>query len=161
MKLTFKGGLLIGVLCAIWIFLVGLAGWYKDHVLQAMFWVVILIQIAVLMWALRRIPEGERTFGKVVKDGTIMSVIGGMILIVASLLFTTIVFPHYFEELRTLHEQMLLAEGKGPEQIKAELDMAASMQTPVIQAVSGFIGTVVTGVIASLVLGFFLRKKSS
>ena len=56
---------------------------------------------------------------------------------------------------------MLLAEGKGPEQIKAELDMAASMQTPVIQAVSGFIGTVVTGVIASLVLGFFLRKKSS
>jgi hypothetical protein len=34
------------------------------------------------------------------------------------------------------------------------------MQTPFIQALSGFMGTIVTGVIFSVIIGFFVRKKN-
>jgi hypothetical protein len=43
--------------------------------------------------------------------------------------------------------------------IKTALDNQARMQTPFMQAFSGFIGTVITGFVISLVAGAFLRKK--
>jgi hypothetical protein len=156
---TLKGGLLIGILCGVWMFIVGFTGWYKDPVLQSTFWVVILIEVGVLFWALRRMPADQRTFGRLLKDGTIMSVIGGLVLIIASVLFTTVVFPNYFEELRTIQAEMLRAEGMNEEQIAAAHGAMAPMQTPVVNALMGFVGTVVTGFVASVVIGLFLKKK--
>lgn len=69
------------------------------------------------------------------------------------------VFPHHFEELRAIQTEMLRTAGKSDAEIVAEIQVSSPVQTPLMQAIFGFIGTVVTGLLASLVIGIFFRKK--
>jgi hypothetical protein len=45
--------------------------------------------------------------------------------------------------------------------IKSALEAQLPMQTSFMQALMGFIGTIVTGLIVSLGLGLFLKKKEA
>jgi hypothetical protein len=159
MSMTVKSGIVLGVLVGLWTFVMGFTGWYKDPVLLNMFWVVILIQIVVLVWALRDTAAGGARYGTQVWNGTLISLIGGVIIFASSMLFTTVFFPQYFEELRQIQGQMLKQAGQSDAEITAVLDAGAATATPFYQALLGFIGTVVTGVVISAVAGAFLRKK--
>jgi hypothetical protein len=75
------------------------------------------------------------------------------------MLFTTVVFPEYFNDLRKVGEEVLRTQGMSEGDIKTALDTQAQMQTPFIQALSGFIGTLATGLVVSLIVGAFVRKK--
>jgi Protein of unknown function (DUF4199) len=159
MDTSFRGGLVLGALVVLWTFVMGITGWYKDPVLLNLFWVVVLIQIAVLLWALRRTArEGTRYAGQIWK-GTVISLIGGVIIFCGSLVFTTVVFPHYFEELRSLQVEMLKQAGQTEAQIEAAVAATAATATPFMQALFGLIGTVVTGAVASALIGAFARAK--
>jgi vacuolar-type H+-ATPase subunit I/STV1 len=159
MKTIFKAALLLGLLCMAWQLVMGITGWYLHPTLQNLFWIVILIQLAVLVWGLRRTAGEGRSYWGQVGAGTLMSVFGGVIIFFGSLLFTLVLFPHYFEDVRKVGEGMLRAAGKSEADIKNLLDAQASMQTPFFSALSGFLGTVVTGFVISLIAGAFLRKK--
>jgi hypothetical protein len=161
MKTVMKGGLWIGILCSVWLLVMGVTGWYKDPVMLNAFYLVILIQIGVLIWMLRQTAAAGAAYGRQVVLGTLMSVTAGVFLFFVSLLFTTVLFPHYFEELRTIHEQMLRTQGKTDAEIAQMLEVAASTQTPLFNALSGFLGTTVTGLIASALIGVFVRKNGS
>lgn len=158
MNMILKGGALIGGLCAAWTFVMGATGWYKHPALLNAFWLVMLIQIGVLVWALRRLAA-ERGYGGLVGAGTLMSLLAGVILFGSSLLFTTVVFPSYFSELRAMHTELLRAAGKSEAEIAAELQAVAAMQTPFMQAFMGFVGTVVTGFVASLIIAVVVRSR--
>lgn len=158
MSTTVLGGVLIGVLCSIWTFVMGFTGWYKDPVMLSMFYLVVLIEIAVLVWALKKTAH-VKTYGGQVGAGVLMSVIGGVILIFSSLLFTTVAYPNYFEELRTVGAEVMRSEGKSEADIAREFEKMAPTQTPIMQALLGCLGTIATGLVASLVIAAFLRKK--
>jgi hypothetical protein len=161
MNSTLKAGILLGILVSAWTYIMGITGWYKSPVLMNLFWVVILIQIGVLVWGLRLTAVEGRSYWGQVKAGTLISLIGGVMIFCGSYLFTSVVFPNYFVEIRALGEEMLKAKGMSDIQIKAALDAQAPMQTSFMQALFGFIGTVLTGPIVSLVLGLFLKKKDA
>ena len=152
-------GLLIGVLCSIWMFMMGFTGWYKDPAKLNLFFVVILIEIGGLIWGLRRTAARGRTYSGQVAAGTLMSIIAGLVLFVSSLLFTTVAFPEYFEEVNAAARQMMLAEGKTEAEIQETLAAAASAQTPIRNARTGFMGTFVTGVIATGLIAVWVRAR--
>ncbi len=157
-KVTVKAGIWLGVLCVLWTLVMGVTGWYKHPTLLNLFWVVILIEIAVLLWALRQTAATTPYLGQVGK-GTVIAVIGAVIIFCGSLLFTTVLFPHYFEELRTVQTEMLRHAGKTEAEINAVLELGARVQTPFVNALMGVLGTVVTGFLASLLIAAFNRKK--
>jgi hypothetical protein len=159
MKLTWTAGILIGVLCGLWELLMGITGWYKDPTMMSLFWVVIVIQISCLVWGLRGTAAAGKQFWAQVGHGTLMSLIGGVIIFFVSLLFTTILFPNYFSDMRSVQEEILKKAGKTQTEITATLDKNAAMATPLMNALSGFTGTVVTGFVCSLVIGAFVRNK--
>lgn len=159
MNTIVRGGILIGVLCAGWTFVMGFTGWYKDPAMVPAFYAVILFQLGVLVWALRRTAAEGRAYGGQVAAGNLMSLIGGVIIILSSLLFTLVVFPDYFEEVRLVQAEMGRANGKSEAEIAADLEASAQFQTPVMQALFGFIGTIFTGLVGSLIIGAFVRKK--
>ena len=105
MNTILKAGIVLGVLVEIWTYLMGFTGWYKDPALMNLFFVVIAIQIAVLMWALKRTAAEGRGFGGQVGAGTLISLIGGVFVIVGSLIFTIVVFPNYFTDLAVIHQR--------------------------------------------------------
>ncbi|OGF18011.1 MAG: hypothetical protein A2W00_15185 [Candidatus Eisenbacteria bacterium RBG_16_71_46] len=159
MQTIVRAGVVLGVLVVVWTFVMGFTGWYKDPALLNLFYVVIPIQIGVLVWALRQTAAQGRRYGSQVGAGTLISLIGGVIIIAGSILFTTVVFPNYFSELAAIQERMLQQAGHGEAEIREVMAMTAKTATPVFQAVFGFVGTMVTGVVASLAIGAFARAR--
>jgi hypothetical protein len=154
-----SAGLLIGVLCGVWTFVVGFTGWYKDPVLLNLFFFVIVIEIAGLFWGLRKTAAQGRNYGAQILAGTMMAIVAGVIIVGSSLLFTTLVFPTYFTDLEQMYRTTLRQQGKSDTDITAAIQANAASMTPMAQAMSGFIGTLVTGIVASAVIAIFVRAK--
>jgi hypothetical protein len=157
--MIWKAGITLGVLVAVWTLVMGFSGWYKDPSLNALFFLVILIQIGVLIWGLRKTAQEGRSYWGQVGAGTLISLVGGILIFCSSILFTLVIFPEYFEEIRKAGEAYLRSQGKSEAEIAQQLAEAARSQTSFLQALFGFIGTMVTGVVASLVTAAFCRKK--
>lgn len=152
-------GLLIGVLCGLWTFVMGFTGWYKDPVMLNAFFLVIVIEVAGLIWGLRRTAAQGRTYSGQVVAGTLMAAVAGLVIIGSSLLFTTVVFPDYFNELNAAQREVMQKQGKSDDEIAVAIAAAAPMQTPVVNALAGFGGTLFTGIIASAIIGFWIRAR--
>jgi hypothetical protein len=128
-------GLLIGGLCAMWIFVCGGTGWYKDPTLNLLFFLVVPIEIGGLIWGLRQTAREEgRNYSQQIVAGTMMAVIAGIVIVVASLAFTAL-FPDAMDAARA----------------------ADPSATPMSQALNGFIGTLITGILASAVIAIVVR----
>jgi hypothetical protein len=140
-------------------FVIGFTGWYRDPVMLNMFYLVILFQLGILVWGLKQTAAQGRGYGGQVGAGMLISLIGGVIIIGASILFTAVVFPDYFQELQAIQADMLRQQGKSEMEINAMLTMTAPMQTPLMNALTGFAGTIVTGLVGSLIIAAFVRKK--
>ncbi|MGB2714804.1 MAG: DUF4199 domain-containing protein [Vicinamibacterales bacterium] len=152
-----SAGILIGVLCAIWTFVMGFTGWYKDPAMANAFFLVIPIEIAGLVWGLKRTSAEERTYRAQLVAGTLMSVVAGVIIVCSSLLFTTVAFPEYFRELEAAQRKIMQSQGKSAAEIEQVVRDNASSTTPMGQAMAGFVGTLVTGIVASAVIAIWVR----
>ena len=159
MNPTLAAGLLIGVLCGVWTFVMGFTGWYKDPSKTSAFFVVIAIEIAGLIWGLGKTAAQGRPYSGQVVAGTVMSIIAGLVIMASSLLFTTVFFPDYFTELQAIYRDMLVQQGKSEAEIATELSAWRAGQTPMRQAIAGFIGTFVTGVTATAIIAIWVRAR--
>jgi len=154
-----SAGILIGVLCGVWTFVMGFTGWYKDPVMMRAFFVVILFEIGGLIWGLRRTAAEGRTYSGQVVAGSLISIVAGAIIICSSLLFTTVAYPDYFKELEAAYRQTLLQQGKTEAETSELVRTALEGATPMGQAMQGFIGTLVTGIVASAIISIWIRAR--
>ena len=154
------GGLLIGVLCGTWIFVNGVTGFYKDPVMSAMFVpVVSMLEIGALIWGLRRTAAMGRTYSGQVVAGTMMAVIGAAIIFCASMIFSTVLYPNYFTEVNEMTREVMRKAGQSEAQIQAAIDAVAGWQTPVMTALAGVLGTVMTGIVVSAIISLWVRAR--
>ena len=158
MNVSIRAGILLGVLCAAWTFVMGFTGWYKDPVMVNVFFLVVPLEIGIVIWALRK-TGATATWGGQIVNGLVLSVVASVIIFAGSLLFTTVVFPGYFNDIRAAQAEMLKSSGMAEAQIQTTLAASAAMQTPLMNALSGVIGTVVTGVMVAAIAGAFWRRK--
>jgi hypothetical protein len=155
-------GVLIGLLCSTWTFVMGFTGWYKNPALANVLFIVVAMAIEVigLIWGLRQTAALGRTYGGQILAGTMMAIVAGVIIIASSLLFTTVVFPGYFADIEQAYRGTLLQQGKTDAEIASAIQASAASATPMAQAMSGFIGTLVTGIVASAIIALFVRRRS-
>ncbi|MBI3194459.1 MAG: DUF4199 domain-containing protein [Ignavibacteriae bacterium] len=158
MNTTLKYGLILGLLCSAWTYVLCFTGWYIDPVMMNMFYAVILIEIIILYFALKETAT-TKTYGGQVVNGLLVSVYGGIIIFVSSMIFTSVVFPNYFSDLNAAYTEMMSGQGMSEEEITKAIQAMASTQTPFMGAIMGFVGTVGTALVASLVIAIFKRKK--
>ena len=161
MNTIVKAGLILGILVEVWTYVVGFAGWYKDPALVNLFYVVIPIHIGVLVWALRQTAAEGRKYGGQVGAGTLISAVGAVIVFAGSLLFTTVVFPEYFNEVQAMTEQMLTDRGMSGEEVQQVMDTQAAFTNPIVNAITGAVMTIISGLIFSLIIGIFVKAKDS
>jgi len=158
MHTTLRYGVLLGLGVAAWTFVMGFTGWYKSPSMLYLFWLVIPYQIGLLVWGLRESGR-DLGYGRQVWTGVSISLLGSLIIYAASILFTTVVFPKYFQELEALGRQVMAKQGLSPEQIEAAVKAQAPMQTPRASAMAGAIGTVLTGFFTSVIAAVWFRRK--
>ena len=148
------------MLVVAWTYVMGFTGWYLDPEMLSLFWVVVVLQVVVLAVLLTRTRAG-RTYGAQVGMGMVASAVAAVFVFIGSVLFTMVVFPEYFDELLTMQERLLRAEGLPEETVVARLDEARASQTPIGQAFASFMGTLGVGILASLLLAIGLRDRSA
>jgi hypothetical protein len=158
MSVPVRAGLLLGVLVVCWTFVMGFTGWYKQPQLVGLFFLVVPLEIGVVAWALAQ-TRVHASYGQQVMNGLVLSLVASVIIFTGSLLFTAVAFPTYFADIQAVQVQQLRAQGVGEAQIANQLAVDAAMQTPLMNALTGVIGTVVTGVLVAAIAAAFLRKK--
>lgn len=158
MNVVVKGGIVLGVAVFLYTMIHGFSGMYKNPSIGWVFPVLAtLIEIGVLIWVLRQ-TAATKGYGGQLGAGTMVAVVGGVIIIFSSLLFTSM-FPDYKEIGLAAAADGWRDAGMSEEQIEQQLPVAAAMMSPIPQALIGFVMTVITGFVASLVIAAFVRKK--
>jgi hypothetical protein len=160
MNTIMRWGLILGVVCTAFTFLLGFMGWYKDPAMVNWFYLVILIQIVITVMGLRQTAAEGRGYGGQVSAGLLISLVGGIIIMLGSLLFTTVVFPDYFDEIASVQEDALRDRGMSDAEIQQAMDMSASFMNPFVNAIIGCVFTVIFGLIFSLIIAIFVRSKT-
>jgi len=156
---TVRTGLWIGVLTVLWMLVMGYTGWYLHPQLLNLFFLVIVVEVVLIARALRRSAKAN-TYLQQVVAGTTMAIIASVVIFCGSSLFTTVLFPSYFEDLQRVGREVMRQQGLADAEIAQRLEAMAPWQTSVMNALQGVIGTVVTGLAASLVVGAFARKRA-
>ncbi|HET9952435.1 MAG TPA: DUF4199 domain-containing protein [Candidatus Eisenbacteria bacterium] len=154
-----KHGIVLGIVVEIWTAIVIAAGWHKDPLLLYLFFLVLPIQATILILAIREVSAAGAGYGRKVLTGLGVSLLGGAIILLGSVLLTTVVFPHYFDELRVAGEALLVKAGKTPEEVAAMMKANESMYSPWSSGIQGFVGTMATGVLVSLIAAGWIRKR--
>ena len=152
-------GLFIGIFAGLWTWVMGFTGWYKDPAMMNAFFAVIVIEIIGLVWGLRRTAAQGRGWASQVVAGSLMAVVAGVLIIGFSLIFTTLLFPDYFREVEAMGRTVMQQQGKSAAEIDAAVKRSNAMATPMAQALAGFMGTLITGIVASAALAVVIRAK--
>jgi hypothetical protein len=99
----------------------------------------------------------DDTYGKQLLFGTLASAIAAVLIFAYVLFLMKVLAPNLIGEIKAMQTAALKAAGR----TEAEIGIAIALQTPLIQAFQGALGTIVTGFLASAVIAIFLRKKQS
>lgn len=159
MKSAVQAGVILGLLVLVWTLIHGFTGWYKDEGMSWTFWMVIPFQVIMLVWMLKNTMKQGFAYGQQVKAGIVMSLVAAVIIFVGSYLITTTLFPTYFADVSAMAGRALTKQGMSPEQVQAALATQAPMLTPLRSSCTGFVGTVVTGLVVSLLAAVMIRHK--
>lgn len=157
-KTVISGGVALGLAVAGWTLVMGFSGLYLHPTLNTLFFVVVPVQVGILIWALRRTRDTGAEYGGQVKAGTLLSVVAAPIVFVQSYVFTTVLFPNYFADLRAVHEQMLRADGIDDATLARALEQGGT-PTSLQNAITGAIATIITGVVVSAIIAIFVRTR--
>ena len=158
MKTIIRDGVLLGFLVTLWIFIYGLTGMHKTVALAMLFPIVAtLIEIGVLVPALKKTAAQGRGWLGQISAGTLLAFVGGCLIFAMSYLFVTTIQPSYTAESNAAATAMMQAKGMA----EADIQAALAQSTPINGAFTGFVATVLTGFVASAILGFFIRHKGA
>ncbi len=160
MKPTLKAGIALGLGVMVWTYLGGFAGWYKDPALANLFYVVILIQAGAIAWGLTMTRSAGKGYGGRLGAGILVSLYGAIIGIFTSLLYSLVLFPNALQEAKEMQLDQLATQGQTAEQIEMARKMMDVMFTPVANTAMGFVMTLLTGFVLSLILAAVIRKKA-
>lgn len=154
-----KYGLMLAAGVVVWMFVMGLTGWYKHPYLVNLFFLVIPFQVLLIVQALRETARQGAGYGAQIGAGLAISSIAAILIFGASIVFTTVAFPNYFAEIRAAQETAMRQAGMEEARIAEIMAEAERSYTPMSQAIQGFIGTVITGLATAAIAGRWIRAE--
>lgn len=160
MKRILTIGIVLGALILIWQLVYGFLGWYENPGTAWTFTVVaILIEIGVLVWGLMQTVQDGRRYWSQVGAGMLICLVALVIIVPASFVFTGVLFPDYFDAVADMQVAAWANAGMTEDDIDGLLQQTAFARTSSVAAISGALGTLVTGFIISLITAAFVRVK--
>ena len=160
MKRILTFGLILGALVAVWQLVYGFLGLYTSPSTAWTATVVsILITIGVLVWGLMQTAKDGRRYGGQVVAGLLICLVALVIIIPVSFLFTGLLFPDYFDVVAEMQAEQWAAAGMSEGEIDNLLQQTGFTRTSPVAAIFGAVGTMITGLIVSLITAAFVRAK--
>ena len=126
-------------------------------------WFKYLIIIGVVVYATKTYRDnnlnGIMTYGQALGLGTLILIIGVLMLNIYNYIFMTVIDPDFLSKVLAVVEEKLLEKGMSDDQIEMALSMQRKFATPVITSISDFVGKSILGFIFILITSAFLKKE--
>ena len=131
-------------------------------------WVAVassIVAIALIVLGIKNVKElndGYLTIGEAIKTGLGIAVIGGIISVIYTFIFTSYIEPDFYVQMGEVAQQKLLDEYPNftDEQLESAQAMASKFTNPTMTAAFGLMGSLFFGFIVSLIAGAIMKKKN-
>ena len=111
-----------------------------------------------LIKKVKELNGGFLSLSDALKTGLGIALISGLISVIYTYIFTTIIEPDFFINLAQIQEQKLIDAGMTDEQIETQLGLMAKMSGPMITSAFAIIGSLFFGFIISLIAGLIMKE---
>jgi len=124
-----------------------------------------IVMATIITLGIKKFKEsngGFMTLGQGLKTGVGIALIGGIIGILYTLLFITVIEPDSLEQgMEIARQKMMDNPNLSEEQIDAQMEMAEKFSGPGMIAAFGLIWSLFLGFVISLIAGAILQKKEN
>ena len=156
-----KTGILFGVAVFVWSLIFGaIDGHQKPALGTVSFVVLIALTVVFVVWGLMQTKALGKGYGGQLVSGLLICLVASGIIFVGSLILTNVVFPDYLAESMDVQLDLMAQRGLSEEQIEQQRGVLEVFMTPFVAAIMGVVGTMVTGLIVSLIVAGFIKHKA-
>ncbi|MGA0559049.1 DUF4199 domain-containing protein [Larkinella sp. VNQ87] len=158
-RLALKWGVISGVISMIFTTVVNLTGQFTH---SAVPWISLVIAVVIIVLAMREyrtLNGGFMSYGEGVSLGALLSIISALVSITYSLIYTTFIDPTIRQQIMDKAREDLENRGMADDQIEQAMSFTEKLQSPGMQFVFGIIFAGIFGLLISLVVAAFLRRK--
>lgn len=159
-KFALKWGLITGVALIIYSTILYTVGGMANTSLTMLVYVIIAALLTLGIREFKKLNGGYLTIGEGVGLGALLSAVSGILSSAYSVLYTTVIDPSVREQI--LNQVRAKMEDQGnltDEQIDQALEISQKFQTPGLQLIFGILGSILVGVIFSLIISAIMRHK--
>ncbi|HEX9958313.1 MAG TPA: DUF4199 domain-containing protein [Fibrella sp.] len=159
-RLALKWGLITGIALIVFSTILFTLGQMANTGLSLLVYVIVAVGLTLGIREFRTLNGGYLTIGDGVGLGALLSAISGIISSAYSVLYTTIIDPGIVEQIQNQARAKLEDQGNlTDEQIDQSLEIMQKFQTPGLQFIFGILGSILIGVIFSLIIAAIMRRK--
>lgn len=161
-RVALKWGVITGLALVVYSTLLYTLGQMTNGALTIVIYVIIVIGLVLGMREYRTLNGDYLTFGEGVGLGALLSAVAGIISSAYTVLYSTVIDPGMQERMMEQMREQLENQGKlSDEQIDQALEISQTFQSPGLQFIVGIFGTILIGVVFSLIIAAILRRSKA
>ena len=127
--------------------------------------VLIIIQIVILYFLLKSYRDnflhGNITYGQALGAGLVIFLYYAVLIAIFSYILYSVIDTGLLNKQMAFNEELMLKKGMPQAQIDAGMAMRSKLMKPAIMAPLSIFGTMLGGLIISLIVGIFVRKEGN
>lgn len=134
---------------------------YKPHwVINVLTYILMIVFIVLGLRCFKRSNDGYMKLGQAIKIGLGISLISAIIGIIYLFIFTNVIEPDFITNLKAFQEQMMYERFPDMDEaiLEKQLEISQKFMTPGIMAAFALAGSLIIGLIISLIAGAFMKK---
>ncbi len=157
-KLALKWGAIIGVASILFSTILFVTDQVQNRAISWISYLIIIVGLVLAMREYKQRNNNYMSYGEGVSLGALTSAVAGLLSSMYSVIYLTFIDPtmmqRAMEKMRDQYEE----QGMDDAQIERIMEMSQNFQSPGILFIFGILGTILMGVIFSLVIAAILRR---
>lgn len=134
---------------------------YKPHwIINILIYLLMIVFIVLGLRCFKQSNDGYMKLGQAIKIGLGISLISAIIGIIYMFIFANVIEPDFMTNMKAFQEQMMYERFPDMDEaiLEKQLEMSQKFMTPGIMAAFALAGSLIIGLIISLIAGAFMKK---
>ncbi len=161
-RTALKWGLITGITLIVYSIILYTLNQTTNGALSLIIYGLLIGGLVVGMREYRASNGGYMTYGEGMGLGALLSAIAGLLSSAFTVFYTQVIDPGFQERLVGQVRDQMEEQGKmSDEQIDQTVELMQKFQSPGLQFMLGLLGTILIGVVLSLIIAAFIRRNKT
>ena len=161
-RTALKWGLITGIALVVYSIILYTLNQTTNGALSLIIYGILIGGLIVGMREYRTTNGGYMTYGEGMSLGALLSAVAGLLSSAFTVFYTQVIDPGFQERLVGQVRDQMEEQGKlSDEQIDQAIEWMQKFQSPGLQFMFGLFGTILIGVVLSLIIAAFIRRNKT